>query len=275
MPVEFIAEIGLNHNGDLNRAKELIEQSALAGFDAVKFQFQQIDKMFRPEVLAKRPDIRDRRKYDFSLAWLPVLKNICRENQVKFYISCYRAEQVPLVTNYVDGLKISSYDLLNRSLLEAVSYTNLLVFVSTGMAEMREVISAIMALDGNVLALFHCVSQYPTQIEQADLWRMIALSVFDLPVGYSDHTANFGVVQRAVNRYSARFIELHIDLDDHQGAEFAGGHCWTVTSTAMLIGSVRDGEQADGTEGLGRTDNTERDWRADEDGLRPMKGVTI
>jgi len=274
MPVEFIAEVGSNHNHDLDRAEAIIGQSAQAGFNAVKFQFQQIDKMFRPEVFAKRPDLRDRRQYDFDPAWLLTLREICQEYRVKFYITCYRAEQIKQ-TDYVDGLKISSYDLLNRPLLEAISYINIPVLMSTGMASINEIEAAIEALDGNVSTLLHCVSQYPARIEQADLWRIADLSAFGLPVGYSDHTANFGVVQRAIHKWGASVVELHVDLDDRQGVETAGGHCWTMTSAAMLIGSIRDGEQADGSEGLTRTDLSERDWRADTDGLRPLKGVQV
>ena len=89
------------------------------------------------------------------------------------------------------------------------------------------------------LTLLHCVSAYPTEPRYANLAAMGTLrSAFDCPVGWSDHTVDPGVVLRAVRRWQADMVELHMDLDG-EGAEFGGGHCWLPRTIQGVVEKTR------------------------------------
>lgn len=188
-------------------------------------------------------------------------------------------QAVEILAPHVDFFKIASYELLWTDLLRACAETGRPVVLSTGMADMDEIKTAVHTLHeaGCVnLSLLHCVSGYPVPVEQANLSAMQTMKEkFNCCTGWSDHTVNEGVIHRAVHRFGAEIIELHLDLD-RKGAEYGMGHCWLPDRVERLIYDIRSGFSADGN-GIKEPVETElpdRQWRADpEDGLRPLKSL--
>lgn len=277
---EFIAEIGSNHNGDWDRAFDLILGAKKAGFETVKFQYLDIEKMFHPEVLAVRPDLSQRKQLNFPAEWLPEIRQACTDNGLKFMMSVYTPAAIETCLPWVDSLKISSYDLINRLLLLRAGLSHLPVYLSTGMAYLHEVEAArdLLITNGKretEITLFHCTSNYPALPDFCNLAAIDTLrTVMELPVGWSDHSVNTGIICRAVFQWRANPIELHLDLNDGLGNEYKNGHCWTVWEAKELIDTVKDGFLGDGQRDKRPTlfELAEREWRSDPgDGLRPIK----
>ena len=126
------------------------------------------------------------------------------------------------------------------------------------------------------IAALHCVSAYPAPPEEANLSAIAAIrEATRVRVGWSDHTRNPAVIERAVHRWNACAVEFHLDLDG-TGAEYAAGHCWLPDEIAPVIARISEGMRADG-EGFKApvaAELSDRDWRADPvDGLRPLRHV--
>lgn len=147
------------------------------------------------------------------------------------------------------------------------------------MADLDEISQAVRTLRRAGcadLALLHCVSGYPAPARQANLAAIETMrEAFACPVGWSDHTVQEGVVQRAVHRYGASIVEFHLDLDE-TGAEYAAGHCWLPHQAQAMIHAVRVAFSADGDGAKVpvAAEMADRAWRADpSDGLRPFKSI--
>jgi len=277
----FIAELGSNHNGDLARAYELIDACAAAGAGAAKIQVFRIDDLFAPEVVATHPQIAAREAWEFPLAMLEPLAARARERGMAFGATPFGLWAVEAVAAHVDFLKVASYELLWHDLLRACAATGKPLVVSTGMATDAEIDAAVdvaRAAGAADLTLLHCVSAYPTPPEQCNLAAIGALRArHGCPVGWSDHSAAAAVVERAVRRWDAAQVELHVDLPDAGGHE-AGAHNWTpadlpATIAACAAPPLDDASPADG-DGRKRPMPAEAPdvaWRADpSDGLRPL-----
>jgi len=258
--VFVIAEAGVNHNGDLKAARDLIDVAVSAGADAVKFQ------TFRAELLATP----DAPKAEYQLqttgtaeSQLEMLRGLelstdahrelqayCRERSIIFLSTPFDEEAVDLLDELgVPAFKISSGDLTNSPLLEYVAGKGKPVILSTGMAEISELIEAVSVLNSagceNPI-LLHCVSNYPAEPAEANLRVMQTMrAAFNLPVGFSDHTEGIDVSLAAV-ALGACVIEKHFTLDrtlpgpDHRASlEPAELH--------QLVQSIRRIESALGT----------------------------
>jgi len=258
--VFVIAEAGVNHNGDLKAARDLIDVAVSAGADAVKFQ------TFRAELLATP----DAPKAEYQLqttgtaeSQLEMLRGLelstdahrelqayCRERSIIFLSTPFDEEAVDLLDELgVPAFKISSGDLTNSPLLEYVAGKGKPVILSTGMAEISELIEAVSVLNSagceNPI-LLHCVSNYPAEPAEANLRAMQTMrAAFNLPVGFSDHTEGIDVSLAAV-ALGACVIEKHFTLDrtlpgpDHRASlEPAELH--------QLVQSIRRIESALGT----------------------------
>jgi N-acetylneuraminate synthase len=147
------------------------------------------------------------------------------------------------------------------------------------MATMEEIrtSSAVLKRTGAVeITLLHCVSAYPTPPAEANLAAIAAIrNATGCNVGWSDHTRNPAVIERAVHRWGATAIEFHLDLDG-QGAEYAAGHCWLPQEIAPVIARVGESLAADGDgfKGPQPSEADDREWRADPaDGMRPLKHI--
>ena len=195
MPRTFIiAEIGVNHDGSPMRAFELIRAARDAGADAVKFQ------LFRD-----RPEIEHLR---FPSGTMPAFRVYADSAGVEFMCSPFYLEAVAAVDPLVRRHKVASGFLTDRAMLDAVCATGKPVIVSTGMASMADVRKAVRGRDN--ISLLHCVSSYPCPDEDANLDAITYLrEQFDLPVGYSDHTAGILAPVAAV-ALGAIIIEKHL-----------------------------------------------------------------
>ena len=279
MSTQFIAEVSSNHAQDLSRALAFVDAAADAGCDAVKFQLFRVAELFAPEILARSAKHRARVQWELPLAHLAPLAEKCRARNILFSCTPFYLEAVRELAPYVAFYKIASYELLWTGLLEACAATGKPVILSTGMATMNEIKDAVATLKRagtSGITLLHCVSAYPTPPEQANLSAIAAIrGATNVSVGWSDHTRNPAVIERAVHKWGAGCIEFHLDLDG-TGAEFEAGHCWLPDEIAPVIARIRQAEAADGTgfKEPSPAELADREWRADpSDGLRPLRHI--
>jgi len=221
-PSFVIAEIGINHNGDLSIAKQLIDVAVVAGCDAVKFQKR------TPE-LAVPAEQRDlmretpwgvmtyldyRYRVEFGQDEFTEINRYCAERGIEWFASCWDPESVDFIEQFSPACyKIASASLTDFDLLERINATNRPVLLSTGMSTMEEVRKAVAALRIDRLLLAHTTSTYPCPSSELNL-RMLATlrDEFDVPVGYSGHEVGLQTTVAAV-ALGASFVERHITLD--------------------------------------------------------------
>jgi N-acetylneuraminate synthase len=287
----FVAEVSSNHarageTFDLGRALAFVDAAADVGCRAVKFQQFKIDTLFAPEVVANEPDIAARRAWELPDLCHEDLAGAAHGRGLQYACTPFDLPAVEQLAEHVDFFKLASYQLLWHDLMRAVARAGRPVVLATGMAELDEVRAAVDVLrEAGVsdLELLHCVSAYPTPPGQANLAAIETLRhSMGVPTGWSDHTVDPRVIQRAVRRFDARTVEFHLDLDG-EGAEYAGGHCWLPERIGAVIAELADpagcagGEPAPGPfDGDGvveprACEREEREWRTDpSDGLRPL-----
>ena len=226
--VLIIAEAGVNHNGDLRLARELCNAARDAGADAVKFQ------TFDPEALAAANAPRaayQQGKGETDQGQLEMLRALVlshemhRELQersrrlgILFLSSPFDERSADFLASIaVPALKVPSGELTNLPFLVHLAHKGLPLLMSTGMSTMDEVRAAIEGVRQvsapPPIGLFHCVSSYPARAEDANLRAMATLrTAFDVPTGWSDHTAGFDIAVAAV-ALGAELIEKHLTLD--------------------------------------------------------------
>jgi N,N'-diacetyllegionaminate synthase len=223
-PCFVIAEVGVNHNGDLRLAHRLIESAVAAGADAVKFQ------TFTPELLssADAPQADYQRVGESTGSQIEMLARLALSEPdyaelkahadaagITFLSSVFDERSVELLERLgVAAIKVPSGELTNHRLLRQIAHTGKPILMSTGMATLEEVDGAMARLGGaqSRLALLHCVSSYPADPRECNL-RAIGLmrSRYGRPVGWSDHTEGIAVAGAAV-ALGAVVIEKHITL---------------------------------------------------------------
>ncbi len=275
----FISEVSSNHSQKIERALDFIDQSAAAGCDAVKFQLFKVEELFSREVFENMPETLKRKKWELPLEFLPLLAERCLEKGLQFGCTPFYIDAVAELNEYVDFYKVASYELLWDDLLVACVNTGKPLILSTGMASMDEIRHAVEIIRDNGcenLTLLHCTSAYPAPYEQANLSAIETLrNEFSCKVGWSDHTVDPGVINRAINRWGAEVIEFHLDLEG-AGEEFESGHCWLPKNISSVIEQLGHGLLADG-DGVKKpvsSEESDRMWRADpSDGLRPIKSI--
>lgn len=225
----IIAEAGVNHNGDLNLAKKLIEEAAKAGADVVKFQ------SFKAELCASRAAVQaDYQSKNTGLceSQVAMLKRLelpkgaeeellrhCEKCGVEFLSTAGDLESLELVMKMgLKWLKIPSGELTDLPYLKAVARFGGEILLSTGMATLGEVEAAIDVLEKSGakrenITLLHCTSEYPTPFEEVNLRALKTLrKAFKLKVGFSDHSEGIAAALGAA-ALGARVIEKHFTLD--------------------------------------------------------------
>jgi sialic acid synthase SpsE len=277
--MKFIAEVSSNHHRDLYRSFEFIDAAATAGCSGVKFQLFKIEQLFSPEILARSEMHRKRKEWELPLELVPKLAQRCREAGIEFSCTPFYLKAVAELAPYVDFYKIASYELLWDELLAACAKTGKPVILSTGMALMDEIKHAVEVLKMNGCAaptLLHCTSAYPTPYAEANLAAIETISqATGCEVGWSDHTVEPAVINRAIHHWGVKIVEFHLDLDGN-GEEFSSGHCWLPEQIGAVIKDIEKAFVADGN-GIKEpvpSELPDRLWRADpSDGLRPLKSI--
>ena len=236
----IVAEVGVNHDGDLNKALALAEAAKQAGADAVKFQCFDSRALWGDARIANLELTRD---------GLRLLKRRCDGLGIEFMCTPFGVPEVLFLAPLVQRMKIASGCLNRPPLLEAVRETGLPVILSTGMSEYAEIETALARLDRDKVTLLHCTSAYPCPLEEVNLLAMDELSVRSgLPVGFSDHTDGNAVAVAAA-AIGAEVIEKHFTFDknapgpDHKASitpmEFAG----MVTAIRIVEKALGDGRK--------------------------------
>ena len=223
----IIAEAGVNHNGSIQHALELIEAATDAGADAVKFQAfsaAQLTTVTAPKADYQRTAADNHQSQQQMLRQLQLetddfrkLHRHCADKGIDFMVTPFSASWVRQLNNLpFPAWKIGSGHIGSCELLRAVGRTTRPVILSTGMSEIAEVESAITTLSQagtTQIALLHCVSLYPTQLIQVNLFAIGTLTQhFDLPTGFSDHTTDTDTGALAVAA-GAQILEKHLTLD--------------------------------------------------------------
>ena len=222
-PTYLIAEIGINHNGDLNVAKKLIEESAKAGFDAVKFQKRTVEVVFtKEELLRPRESIFGntngalKHGLEFGIDEYSEISNYCKKLGIDWFASPWDVESLNFLEKFdVVAHKVASACLTDRALLQSMRKTGKPVFISTGMSSIDQVREALALLDPKNTIMMHAVSVYPAKPEQLNIgWIEDLKKNFpDIPVGYSGHEAGVTPSVIAVAKYGAVCVERHVTLD--------------------------------------------------------------
>ena len=226
----IIAEAGVNHNGDINTAKRLIDVAAKAGVDYVKFQTFKADRLVSPKAKKAKYQIEnDISKDDSQLNMLKKLElsdtdhkeliTYCKLKKISFFSTAFDEEGISyLSTLNFDMFKIPSGELTNFPYLRAIAKTGLPVILSTGMANLEEIEKSINILISNgtkknQITVLHCNTEYPTPMKDVNLKAMLTIKEkLGVSIGYSDHTLGIEVPIAAV-AMGAEIIEKHFTLD--------------------------------------------------------------
>lgn len=254
-PTYIIAEAGVNHNGELELAKKLIDTAKIAGADAVKFQTFRTEKLVTKT--ARTALYQERNTGTESQHTL--LKNLelhedeirelvkhAEKREITFLSTPFDEESCQLLAELgIPAYKISSGDLTNTPLLEEAASGNIPIILSTGMATIPEIREALMVLEEHEsrILLMHCVTQYPAPVETLNLRAIETLKrTFNLPTGFSDHSTSVHMAPVAV-ALGADLIEKHFTLDrslpgpDHRAS-------LNPEELSEMISGIRDTERA-------------------------------
>lgn len=227
MSVHIIAEAGVNHNGDVNLAKQLCFAAKQAGADAVKFQTWVTEKIITQNV--KQADYQvantgnDQSQFDMLKALeltyeeTRTVKEYCDSIGIQFASTADERDSLEFLLELgIPYIKIGSGDIGNVSYLRYIGSKGMPVILSTGMSNLSDVelsLNALRAGGATDITLLHCTTNYPCPYENVNLKAMDTLkNAFQLPVGYSDHTVGIEIPVAAVAR-GAKVIEKHFTLD--------------------------------------------------------------
>src|SRR5271166_4467779 len=254
-PCYVVAEIGINHNGDIDLAKKLINVALGADCDAVKFQKRTIDVVYTPEELAKprespfgatNGDLK--RGLEFEQEEYEEIDRYCREVKIDWFASCWDEASVDFIAQFnTPCFKIASASLTDGNLLRHTRKVGRPVLLSTGMSTVKEVDVAVEILGKKDLILLHACSTYPAYYEELNL-KVIDLlrDRYGVLVGYSGHETGLpSSVAAAV--MGACVIERHITLDrsmwgsDHAASLEPNGITRLVRDIRLIEKSMGDG----------------------------------
>jgi N,N'-diacetyllegionaminate synthase len=240
MKVIIIAEAGVNHNGNLDLALQLVEQAAEAGADLVKFQSfitaKNVSKNApKAEYQKVSTDPNESqfdmvKKLELSRKDHQTLAQACRQHGIGFFSTAFDAESFDLLVELgLDRVKIPSGEITNLPLLRYMSRLGKPLFLSTGMANLGEIEAALDVIEQagtprSLVTILHCTTEYPAPMGDVNLRAMVNLKAsFGVEVGYSDHTTGIEIPVAAV-ALGAKVIEKHFTLDrklpgpDHQAS---------------------------------------------------------
>jgi N-acetylneuraminate synthase len=252
-PCFIIAEIGLNHNGDINIAKELILKAKEAGCDAVKFQKRTPDvctpkdqwNIERDTPWGRMKYIDYRYKVEFGDAEYKIINDYCSELDMVWFASCWDEEAVDFLEKFNPMLyKAASASLTDISLLKKKMDTGRPLMISTGMSTIEELKTAVAAIGTKNLAIAHATSTYPCKPEELNLRMINTLQEMypTCPIGYSGHETGLSTTLATIPM-GANFIERHFTLDRSMWGSDQSASVEPVGMT-RLVKDIRDIETA-------------------------------
>ncbi len=266
----IIAEVGINHNGDMDIAKQLIDAAESAGCDAVKFQKRTIEKVYDAGMLDGPRESpwgatqRDQKNgLEFGLNEYRDIDSYCRDKGIAWFASAWDLDSQEFLRQFdCPYNKVASAMLTAFPLLEMIAEEKKKTFISTGMHELEEIdkVVELFRAAGCPFEIMHCNSQYPMPVEVANLRTMDTLRQrYGCAVGYSGHEAGLVVSATAV-ALGATSIERHITLDR---AMYGSDQAASVEIGGLnrLVEMIRIVEQCQG-DGEKRVSDVERDVRA-------------
>jgi sialic acid synthase SpsE len=264
----IIAEAGLNHNGSVEIAKQLIDLAIKAGADAVKFQKRTVEKLAVKATLDAPDDrfpefgttYREIREHlEFNMSQYQEIKKYAEGKGLDFLCTAFDTEAADFLEELgIKIYKLASHSATNIELLEYLAKTGKKSILSTGMADIDEIETAVQIFEKykTPLLLLHCVSSYPTPLDECNLNMINVLKEnFNLPVGYSGHELGYLPTLTAVSM-GAVAIERHYTLDNNM---IGFDHKMSLSSEDFIemVSSIRSIEKIKGT---GRKEVSETEW---------------
>lgn len=222
-PAYVIAEIGINHNGDIEIAKQMIDAAVHAGVDAVKFQKRTPEICTPPEQQKQMRDtpwgyityLEYRHKVEFGESQYREIDRYCKQKGIPWLVSVWDEPSVDFSEKFeTPAYKIPSASLTDHNLLRHVRATGKPIILSTGMSTMEQIEKAVSVVGTQDLVITHCTSTYPCEPEELNLKMIQTLRAAfpDVPIGYSGHEV--GLVPSAVAvALGACMVERHLTLD--------------------------------------------------------------
>jgi|SRR5688572_16409416 len=257
-PVYVVAEIGINHNGSLDTCKALIEASAKAGCDAVKFQKRTPELCVPLDQQSRRRDtpwgemtyLEYRHKVEFGEREYAEIDAFCRSKNIHWFASCWDEPSVDFIQRFKPvAYKIASASLTDTALLAHTRKQGAPLILSTGMSSAEEIDKAVQGIGKQKLVICHATSAYPCKPEELNL-RMIQTlkSQYQVPIGYSGHETGLQTTIAAV-ALGACLVERHITLDramwgtDQAASVEPGGFLRLVRDIRVVEAALGDGKK--------------------------------
>lgn len=254
-PCFIVGEIGINHNGDIEIAKKLIDLASFSGCNAVKFQKRTVEIVYSPEELAKprespfgttNGDLK--RALEFGQKEYEIIDHYCRQKHIQWFASCWDEQSVDFIDQFdVPCYKIASACLTDDALLAHTRSKRKPIILSTGMSTLEQVDHAVEVLGKDDLILLHTCSTYPSDYNELNLRAIPFLRQrYGIPVGYSGHETGLPSSVAAV-ALCACVLERHITLEramwgsDHAASLGTSGIIKLVRDVRLVEMSMGDG----------------------------------
>lgn len=263
MKTYVIAEAGVNHNGNLNLAYKLVDKAKTIKADCVKFQLFKHNTLatrYAPQAAYQKKNTKINqsqlellKKLELNFEYLKKIKKYCQNKKIDFLLSIFSDEELNIIKDLnLESIKLPSGEINNVPLLKGIAKLKINVILSTGMANMKEILFALNILQKNGLkknkiSILQCTTDYPTKIEDVNLKSMITIKKkFKINVGLSDHTVGNELSIAAV-ALGAKIIEKHLTLDNKMSGP---DHKASLNPKKFkeLISSIRNVEKILGSE---------------------------
>ena len=221
--VFIIAEAGVNHNGSLEIAKQLVDKALWAGADCIKFQTFKAENLVNKTAKKAEYQVNNTggsenqldmlKKLELSFGDFIELKKYCGKKGIMFLSTPFDIESIEFLEPLIEMFKIPSGEITNLPYLRKINSYKKEVILSTGMADLDEIQAALNVLKNCRVTLLHCTTEYPCPYGAVNMKAMLTMkNKFNLPVGYSDHTQGIEIPVMAVSM-GAKIIEKHFTLD--------------------------------------------------------------
>jgi N-acetylneuraminate synthase len=256
MSIYCIAEIGINHNGDLDITKKLIDVAADAGADAVKFQKRDIDSVYTQEFLEGARESQwgttqreQKMGLEFGEEEYAAIDTYCKEKNIDWFGSAWDMKSIEFLDKFdLKYHKIASAMIVDHEFLNAIAKRGLHTFISTGMTDEKMIDDAVEIFRNHECSfeLMHCISTYPMLTEDANLNCINTLKEkYNCNVGYSGHESGGLAISYAAAGMGISSLERHITLDRSM---YGSDQSASIEPAGfqMLIGGIREIEKAKG-----------------------------